>query len=147
MPLLFALFFLVKQQTIRHEMKERLERELLHTIAVPQDKVVWAKYNKEIIVEGKMFDVESYSIKDSVCVFTGLFDEEETALNDLLEKKTNDKNENELLAQLFQWLQSPCISLSFHEEVAVNKNNETCFPVLHHISFPYINIPTPPPQA
>ena len=147
MPLLFALFFLVKQQAIRYEMKERLEKERLHTITVRQDKVVWAKYNKEIIVEGKMFDIKSYSIKDSICFFTGLFDEEETALNDLLEKKTDDKHENELLAQLFQWLQSPCISLSFDEEALISQKNENCFPILHNITFPFINILTPPPQA
>lgn len=132
---------------IRYEMKERLERELLHTITVPRDKVIWAKYNKEIIVEGKMFDVESYSIKDGLCFFTGLFDEEETALNDLLEKKTEDRDKNELLAQLFQWLQSPCISLSFDVEVLANEKQQGRFLIPFDIPSPFINIPTPPPQA
>ena len=34
-------------------MKEKLEKELLHTISVPEEEVMWVKYNKEIIVEIK----------------------------------------------------------------------------------------------
>ena len=147
MPLLFTLFFLVKQQVIRYEMKEKLEKEFLHTITVPKEKVTWVKYDKEIIVGDKLFDVKSFSEKDGLCVFIGLFDDEETALNDFLEKDTDDKNENELLGQLFQCLQSPCINVSFDQAIIANQNNTCSFPILLHISTPFINIPTPPPQA
>jgi len=147
MPLLFTLFFLVKQQMIRYEMKEKLEKELLHTITVPREEVTWVKYNKEIIVGDKLFDVKSSSEKDGLCFFIGLFDAEETALNALLEKDTDDKNENELLGQLFQCLQSPCINVSFDSGTIRGQNNTCLFPILLHISSPFINIPTPPPQA
>src|SRR6188768_3215894 len=146
-PLLFTLFFLVKQQMIRYEMKEKLEKERLHTITVPREEVIWVKYNKEIIVGDKLFDVKSSSEKDGLCFFIGLFDAEETALNDLLEKDTDDKNENELLGQLFQCLQSPCIQVSFGLGTITGQNNTCLFPILLHISSPFINIPTPPPQA
>src|SRR5215204_4648800 len=82
MPLLFTLFFLVKQQVIRYTMKEKLEKELLHTITVSKDEVVWAIYNKEIIVGDKLFDVKSFSEEGGLYFFIGLFDAEETALND-----------------------------------------------------------------
>lgn len=147
MPLLFTLFFLVKQQMIRYEMKEKLEKELLHTITVPREEVSWVKYNKEIIVGDKLFDVNSFSEKDGLYFFIGLFDAEETALNDLLEKDNDDKNENDLLGQLFQCLQSPCISISLDPGIIASQNN-TCFlPILLHIPSPFINITTPPPQA
>ena len=146
-PLLFTLFFLVKQQMIRYEMKEKLEKEFLHTITVPREEVTWVKYNKEIIVGDKLFDVSSFSEKDGLYFFTGLFDAEETALNDLLEKGTEDKNENELLGQLFQCLQSPCISVSIDQGLMADQNNTCSFPILLHISSPFINITTPPPQA
>src|SRR6188474_189825 len=71
-PLLFTLFFLVKQQMIRYEMKEKLEKEFLHTITVPREEVTWVKYNKEIIVGDKLFDVNSFSEK-MVCIFLLVF--------------------------------------------------------------------------
>lgn len=145
MPFLFTVFFLYKQQIIRHEMKEKLEEELLHTISVPKDEVVWVKYSQEIIIEDKMFDIKSFSEKNGVYFFIGLFDAEETALNDLLERKTDDKNENDL-SQLFQWLQSPCISLAFDSYLISDHSKISCFPILQHISSPFINILTPPPQ-
>lgn len=146
-PLLFTLFFLVKQQFIRYTMKEKLEKEFLHTITVPKEEVTWVNYNKEITVGDKLFDVKSFSEKDGLCVFIGLYDAEETALNDLLEKDTDDKNEQELLGQLFQCLQSPCINISLDTGIIADQKNTCSFPILLHISSPFINIPTPPPQA
>ena len=128
-------------------MKEKLENEFLHTITVPKENVTWVKYNKEIIVEDKLFDVNSFSEKDGLYFFIGLFDAEETALNDFLEKDTDDKNENELLGQLFQCLQSPCVSVSFDQGIIADQNNTCFFPILLHIPSPFINITTPPPQA
>ena len=132
---------------IRYEMKEKLEKEFLHTITVPREEVTWVKYNKEIIVRDKLFDVNSFSEKGGLYFFVGLFDTEETALNDFLEKDTDDKNENELLGQLFQCLQSPCINISLDPGIMAGQNNTYFFPILLHISFPFINTPTPPPQA
>jgi len=147
MPLLFTLFFLVKQMIIRYEMKEKLEQELLHTITVPREEVRWVKYNEEIIVGDKLFDVKSTYEIDGLCFFIGLFDAEETALNDLLEKDHDDKNENDLLGQLFQCLQSPCINISLDPGITAGQNNTCFFPILLHIPSPFINITTPPPQA
>jgi len=147
MPLLFTLFFLVKQQVIRYTMKEKLEKELLHTITVSKEEVVWAIHNKEIIVGDKLFDVKSFSEKGGLYFFIGLFDAEETALNDLLEKDTDEKNENELLGQLFQWLQSACINVSLDPGIITDQKNTCSFPIPLHIFSPFINIPTPPPQA
>lgn len=127
-------------------MKEKLERESLHTIAVPKNEVVWAKYNKEIIVEDKMFDVHSFSKKDGMFLFLGLFDSEETALNELLEKNTDNKHEDELLSELFQCLQSPCTNLSFDQVLIPAQSNTYFFPIFRHISSPFITIPSPPPQ-
>jgi len=146
MPVLFTLFFLINQQIIRHQMKEKLEKEFLHTITVSSNEMVWVKYYKEIIVGDKLFDVKSFSEKDGLYFLVGLFDAEEAALNDLLEKETDDKDHNEL-AQLFQCLQYPCLNLSFDYFTIAAQRIIFCFPILLHIPSPFINIPTPPPQA
>jgi len=149
MPVLFTIFFLCKQQLIRHEMKEKLERQMLHTVIVSKADVVWVKYKKEIRIQDKMFDIESFTIKNDQYVFTGLYDDEETALNNYLEKNTEQKNEREyqLLSSLFQLLQS--IYPENFDEILVSPtiSKSYCPLILQHISSPFINILTPPPQA
>lgn len=130
-------------------MKEKLEQQLLHTVIIPAGEVVWVKYKKEISIEGKMFDVKSTVISNGQYVFTGLFDNEETALNNFFETETNQKNRkgNQLLTQLFQLLQS--IYTANHSESAINTGNKEIYFVLtfSNIISPFINILTPPPQA
>jgi len=127
-------------------MKEKLEEEFLHTIVIPEEQIMWVKYNEEINVGNKLFDINSYSEKNGLYFFLGLFDAEETALNDLLEKENDEKNENEF-SQLFQWLQSPYTSLAFDSYVIKDDSKIFCFPILLHIPSPFINILTPPPQT
>jgi hypothetical protein len=79
-------------------------------------------------------------------IFEGLFDEEETALNNLLEQNTQTENENEL-AQLFQMLQSLCTDLSSDQSIITNTSNNFGFPILLNISSPFIGLLTPPPQV
>lgn len=145
-PVLFTVFFLIKQQNIRHEMKQKLENEMLHTIVVPKKDVAWVKHNKEISIGNKLFDVKSYTDKNGQIFFVGLFDEEETSLNKLMEKDTHKKNKNEL-AQLFQLLQSPCINLTFDTGLIITNEKSFSFPILLNISSPFNKIPTPPPQG
>ena len=146
MPFLFTIFFLLNQQVIRHKMKEKLEKEFLHTISVPQDEVTWVKYKKEIRVENKLFDVESFYARGDVCYFTGLFDSEETALNTLLERKNDKENTNDT-TQLIHWLQSPCTNLDFEDTQAIVPVQSFYTPILLQISFPFISPPTQPPQV
>jgi hypothetical protein len=149
LPFLFTLHFLGKQQLIRHEMKEKMEREMLHTVIIPENELVWVKYKKEVRINDKMFDVETYRIDNGQYYLTGLFDEEETALNNYFEKSTDQKNEkgSQMLSALLQFLQSmypgdPDEPLDF-------KNISKAYRplILQHISFPFKNVLTPPPQA
>ena len=149
MPVLFTLLFLYKQQLIRHEMKEKLEEEMLHTIVVHVAEVQWVKYKKEIRFQDKMFDVKSITVKNGHYIFTGLYDEEETALNNYFKKNTEQKNESgsQVLSTLFHLLQS--VYSENPDEILVFKNISKAYRplILHNISSPFINILTPPPQA
>jgi len=146
MPFLFTVFFLARQQVIRHQMKEMLEKEISHTIIIPKDEVVWVRYNEEISIDAKLFDVKSFSEKNGIYFFNGLFDADEASLNDLLEKETDNKNETQC-SQLFQWLQSPCTGSTFELFELIDHYKIHSFPILLDISSPFLRIPTPPPQA
>ena len=61
---------------------------------------------KEIMVDGNMFDVHSYKQKNGTFFFTGLFDDEETILIQQLEKHNDSKSDNKTLTLFFKLLQS-----------------------------------------
>ena len=149
MPVVFTLSFLYKQQLIRHEMKEKLEREMLHTIIVPEAEVQWVKYKKEIRFQEKMFDIKSFTIKNGQYIFTGLYDEEETALTNYFGKSTEQKNDSrsKILSAFFQLLQSIYPADSDEILISMNISKTFCPLILQDISSPFINILTPPPQA
>lgn len=110
---------------------------------------MWVKYKKEIRVDGKMFDVKSFSVENDQYYFTGLFDEEETTLNNYLEKNTEQRNErsNRILASLLQLLQS--VYPGDSNDIIMQEENcpNSCCLVLSNMPSPIKTILTPPPQA
>jgi hypothetical protein len=148
-PFAFILFLQVKQQVVRHQMKESLEQELLQIIYIPEKKVQWIKAGKEILVDGKMFDVKSFYEENGQYIFTGLYDHEETALVSQLEdnRKKNNESGNSVLTNLFQLLQ-----LVYPNENAYQlaKNNDTSVNYYHlniQLTAFYKKVSTPPPQS
>ncbi len=131
-------------------MKEQLEEKMLHSIVLSIKDVNWFKPGKEIVVEGKMFDVKSATYRDDgTIVFTGLFDEEETLLVKQLQQKQQDENTkgNKQLVQLLQLAQSlpgddPAGECNWH---IITANPFAVYtPSLLNA---YTTILTPPPQA
>lgn len=107
-PFALVLSFHIKQKVVHYEMKEKLEEKNLHSVSLAITDVHWVKKNKEILINGKMFDIKSFSVENGFYKFTGLYDDEETALALQLENNFN-KNKNTgswLMSNLFQWLQS-----------------------------------------
>lgn len=79
-PLFFILGHLVKREIIFHEMMEKLETTSLHTITVRLADINWTKKNKEVIINGELFDVKYSQIIGDKVKLTGLFDKEENKL-------------------------------------------------------------------
>lgn len=93
-PVFIAVFFLAQQSFIRYEMKEKLEQEALQTFTVLEKNVTWIEKGKELIVDGRLFDVKSFKTKGEYVEVTGLFDEMESALQHKLIFLQNPLNEN-----------------------------------------------------
>jgi hypothetical protein len=148
-PLLFIIFAGIKQQEIRHNMKRQLEIKMLHTITLARKDVHWYKEGKELLINGRMFDVRSFQpASDGKIIFSGLYDDDETSLvNKVRENQQTDKNTGgKLLAQLFQLLQA-----SFNNapsEVFIPSLNNNHFPgIEQRLASPFITILSPPPQV
>lgn len=79
-PLLFSVVILVKQQIAQHQRNEKFSKEILQTVTVSSSEIYWVKREKEILLNGKLFDVKSYSKNGNSISLTGFFDHKEDKL-------------------------------------------------------------------
>ncbi len=92
-PLLFFTCFFIKQKMIEHDMEEQLKNASLKTITIDAGAILWVKRNKEVTVDGKLFDVRSITVNGNVIILTGLYDNEEDILNEGMKNFVQQKNE------------------------------------------------------
>ena len=147
--MLFTLVFTVKQQYIRHSMKERMEVQALHNITLADNEIHWAKEGKEIWVNGKMFDIKTTDHKNGHTTFYGLYDDEETLLKTVFNngwKKKMSEN-NQLLSQLFQCLQGIYFTQLTDSPVLPGKQYHVISLHSPKLQSQFKIILTPPPQA
>jgi hypothetical protein len=148
-PLLFIIYTSIKQQEIRHNMKRQLEIKMLHTITLEKNDVYWLKDGKEIIINGRMFDVKSFQpAGDGKIIFSGLYDDDETALADQVRKNQQTENNSggKILAQLFQLLQAS-FNNALTEVFIPSLNNNHFTDIEQSLVSQYITILSPPPQV
>jgi hypothetical protein len=148
-PLLFIIITSIKQQEIQHSMKKQLESKMLCTITLAKKDVHWLNEGKEILINGRMFDVKNFQPAgyDKIS-FTGLYDNDETLLVNTINKNQQSENNNggKLLAQLFQLLQSTCNNAS--AEIFIPLQSNIDFPFFEQrLTTQFITIFSPPPQA
>ena len=148
LPLIFSLTVIVRKQQVLHRMKERMEKSLLHTIILEQDKVVWMKPGKEILVDGKMFDIKKTEETNGKIVFHGLYDEDETALKENVDNSMEKQRSSQqsLLSNLFSLIMGACHHSDDNEIPDIIFCTEEKMLLLLPWSQPVLTILTPPPQ-
>lgn len=150
-PLLFFAGFLVKQSLIHNEMEEKLETASLQSITVNVSSVRWLKKNKEVLINGKMFDVRSYAITGNQIILKGLFDGDEDELHEQLKNMLQQKNSPNSSAN------STAIKFLFPPlyNVTASITDQSLWPQLADHSLPccnekavarYLSLNTPPPR-
>lgn len=86
-------------------MKEQLEQQSLQTIRIPEKNVSWIQKGKELIVDGKLFDVKSYKNNGVYVEVTGLYDEMELSLQHrLIFSQNPEKNARQKQEFIYQIL-------------------------------------------
>lgn len=93
-PVLVITGFLIKQNLIQRRMNEELEKRPLQTITADITEVTWVKQNKEVEVQGRLFDVKQFKISGNKITLTGLWDEDEHALKKELAGLHKQKKDN-----------------------------------------------------
>ena len=86
-PLTGFVLFHYQQKQIRIDVKKAFKTKELSSVHIKQ--LVWYKKNKEIIVDGILFDVSSIrKEQDGTYTVTGLYDHQEQRLHALMDKAT-----------------------------------------------------------
>jgi hypothetical protein len=146
LPVFSMLFLQVAQAYLKRTADKRMEKEALLTITVPEATVHWEKPEKEISLNGKMFDIKSYNITNGILTATGFYDEKESAIRGLLLLLPHDKNKNFLLP-VFLLLQCFTIALAWLNDLAVYRQSRKLLTVcLLFLPFPLRFIEEHPPQ-
>lgn len=95
MPLFFSVAVMVKQKILQFQRMERFETEAIQRISVSPEKLLWVKDGKEVIIEGELFDVESYEQQGNKILLTGFYDnKEEKLVKDIKDIYQNNKAES-----------------------------------------------------
>ena len=147
-PLLFMGSLQVFQFYIKERMEASLERDALQIIVLPEAEVKWYEEDREILVNGKLFDVKIYTISNGIFTAQGVFDEQETEVMALLNGTWGEKEQTQAVIQLL--LLSQCFLLfSFY---VASFGISSLLP--HRFSFlsllyysPLLSILVPPPKA
>lgn len=147
-PLLLTTGLQGWQLILKHQWKERLEREAAQTIVVPAATAVWEKQGKELVVNGKLFDVVSYHIQGASLMATGVFDEQETRLQAFLAAQHSRSKQSLSIVQLLFVLQCFAVFIRWlfqFNSVVLPRN--FVLHVLDNHANPLQRISTPPPRA
>jgi len=147
-PLFFLSYMQLRQLYIKHTLEERMERSLLKTVFIPRQD--WSPVNNdETLVDGKLFDVDEMHVTKNGMFVTGVFDEEETAVMQQMDKScaANHSKETPVFAQFFQLLDG----LFFHAtsvQPLIGKSVHQYFQnLILNLPHSYKQVISPPPQV
>jgi hypothetical protein len=104
LPLASLLLLQAVQQCLKTAADERMENQSLVTVSLPLGNVVWHKKDKELTIEGRLFDVKAYYVSNGLLTATGFFDDKETSVVQMLLHLTTQET-NKALLQLVLVLQ------------------------------------------
>lgn len=79
-PLFLSVAMVVRQKIVQTQRKQRFNTEFIQTITIQSDKVYWVKPGKEILVDGRLFDVKCTKISGDMLLLTGFYDHKEDSL-------------------------------------------------------------------
>lgn len=101
MPVFFSLNFMLQGKLLQEEAEKKFDTVTLQTINVSNNDLVWVREGKEVLIDGEMFDVESYTSSNGIVTLTGFFDIKETDLQHdftkLIEHSGNDASRSTLV--------------------------------------------------
>lgn len=150
LPWLFICSFYLRQNQIRNKMKEKFETGAPHQrLSIPDHAINWVKTGKEIVVNGKMFDIKTAYSENGITHFTGLFDEEETLLKKHWQEGWNRQSslDTSLITQFINFILSIFRDSGDHASPVLLQIENYYSTVGSKLPQEISNVLTPPPKA
>lgn len=149
MPVLVFSFLHIKQIYTQHLMEERLEKNALQTITLQKNDFTWVKANKEIKINGCLFDVKSFTKTEEAITFIGLYDSDEDAIKNAI-TLLHHKDENKKTSNKFSILKlafTPFLKTDFSYSIDFFINTNKINYVVYNASLvkQWLLVNTPPP--
>jgi hypothetical protein len=94
MPMVLLSGLLIKKKIVHYQREERFETEHLQTVIIFAQNPSWVKLEKEILIDGKLFDVKSIKKIGSNLLLTGFFDHKEDKLKKGIVTLVQHENES-----------------------------------------------------
>lgn len=94
-PIFFSVSILVKQKILHFQRDKKFEKETLQIVVVSAENIYWVKPGKEILLDGKLFDVKSYTRKGNNISLLGFFDHKEDKLVQQIVEREKHKNRSD----------------------------------------------------
>lgn len=131
-PLMFSVIILLQQKAVQIKSYAKFKTEKVETISVLKHNLVWVKKGKEVIIDGKYFDVKSFNIAGDKVLLTGYYDHKEDKLVNQIKKIFQQKNEKENPIN-FSTVKSPFFPVySNHSVITIpdicNSIQNKCYP-------------------
>ncbi|HEY0354665.1 MAG TPA: hypothetical protein VGC29_00595 [Flavisolibacter sp.] len=104
LPLVFSGGLQVFQVYLKHRAEQRLQTETIFDLSFPLHKVKWVEQDREIMVDGKMYDLQSYHEEDGMLIAKGIYDEHESRVMNVLHN-FNEKDQNQLIIRVLLLIQ------------------------------------------
>jgi hypothetical protein len=101
-PMFLSAFFLGGRTALRYTMQEKMQTAELVSLEIPGSAILWMDEGKELLIDGRMFDVRSIRYAGDTCLLTGLFDEDETTLYAQLSRSEEGRQGAEIVPGLLQ---------------------------------------------
>ncbi len=133
-------------------MERRMEQEKLVAFKLRSEEIVWHKPGKEIVLQGKLFDVKSIQrISASEYLIAGLFDEQEQELHRTLNAEVQHRTKSGMNAGLvlaqFSIAYFACTVQQINTSCEVQISPEFNLVIASDLATNFFDVISPPPQA
>lgn len=114
LPGLLCVYYEWAQFQAREEMEEKLEHEQLQHLQLSEASIIWYKPGKEILINGKLFDVKKMDVENGTAFISGLYDDQETVIKDQLQSLQKKQDKNQHSGKIaFKWVHQTLYISSF----------------------------------
>lgn len=149
LPLVNSAWLVIAGVINKIQMEEQIENSCLQTIETDIHKITWVEQDKEVLIDGKLFDVKSSRQYGEKVLLIGIFDTVEDEITAQLASLEHTDDEGDIPAMLASSLCPaimPGILFNTHLTLKFQTNQFRELILAHHCQpLPAIN--TPPPNA